>query len=242
MRNGNSRVTKKSLKAKYGTGKAVSARLTREHPEILDRFRSDHRNNPAKPLSHEELASAKEEADVSTDWDGLLGSVLSVAPGPEGADAYHRAIEGLSQALFYPALVNPRRESRLHQGRKRIDIRYSNNSKDGFFWRVHHYHDVPAGYVVVECKNYSEDVANPDVDQVSGRFSGSRGKLGLLVCRSMENRATCIERCRDTFHDGRGVVLPITDEDLRALVEERRADGDSTICGRLEEVFAEVIS
>ena len=79
------------------------------------------------------------------------------------ADAYHRAIEALMQALFYPALVNPVRESRIHNGRKRIDIRFSNNARDGFFWRIHAHHDVPAGYVVVECKNYSEDVANPEV-------------------------------------------------------------------------------
>jgi hypothetical protein len=243
LRNGNRRVTKKSLKEKYGTGKAVSARLTHQHPEILDRFRSDRRASPTAPLSHEDLAAAEGDTHPSApDWDGLLEAVISVPSGQRDADAYHRAVEALMQALFYPALVNPVRESRIHAGRKRIDIRFSNNSKDGFFWRVHSHHGVAAGYVVVECKNYSEDVANPEVDQVSGRFDGTRGQLGLLVCRTLEDRDTCTARCRDTANDGRGWVLPLEDSDLRALVEERKTNPDAVTFQRLEDIFSEVIS
>jgi hypothetical protein len=243
LKNGSARVTKKSLKAKYGTGKVVSARLTREHPEILDKFRADRRASPVRPLSHSELTESETGLQSSEpDWNALLDAVTSLSPGTPDADAFHRAVEALMQALFYPALVNPVRESRLHNGRKRIDIRFSNNSRDGFFWRVHAHHDVPAGYVVVECKNYSEDVANPEVDQVSGRFGGARGQLGLLVCRTIEDRTTCIARCNDTFKDGRGCVLPIQDSDLRIMVDERTADPRSVRFQRLEELFSEVIS
>ena len=242
LKNGNVRVTKKSLKEKYGTGKTVSARLTQEHPEILDRFRAARRASPVRPLSHSEIAVTEAVTQSEPDWDALLEAVTSLSPGANDADAYHRAVEALMQALFYPALVNPIRESRIHNGRKRIDIRFSNNARDGFFWRVHTHHDVPAGYVVVECKNYSEDVANPEVDQVSGRFSGARGQLGLLVCRTIEDRELCIARCRDTFTDGRGWVLPLADSDLGLLVEERKTEPGSVVFQRLEDVFSEVIS
>lgn len=176
------------------------------------------------------------------DWDALLGAVTRLSPGAHDADAYHRAIEALFQALFYPALVNPVRESRLHDGRKRIDIRFTNSARDGFFWRIHNHHNVQAGFVVVECKNYSEDVTNPELDQIAGRFSPTRGRLGLLVFRTADDWSTCLARCRDAFHDDRGWILPIRDEDLESLVAERRQNTDSNAYQLLEDRFAEVIS
>ena len=93
------------------------------------------------------------------------------SPGEAGATKYHRAVEGLLQALLFPALVNPERESHIHNGRKRIDsIRFTNAANSGFFWRAPQHDNVPAGFVVVECKNYNEDVANPEFDQLAGHF------------------------------------------------------------------------
>ncbi len=240
LRNGNRRVTKASLREKYGTGKAVIVQLTREHPEVLDRYRAAKRANPARPMSNAALVDG--DSTQVANWDALLDAVLQISPGASGADTYHRAIEALFQALFYPSLVNPVRESRLHEGRKRIDIKFTNSARDGFFWRVHTHHGVQAGFVVVECKNYSEDVSNPELDQIAGRFSPARGKLGLLVFRNADDRATCIERCKDAFHDDRGWILPIMDSDLRVLVEERKANGFSNTYQLLEDRFAEIIS
>jgi len=240
LHNGNVRVTKKALREKYGTGKDVIVRLTREHPELLDRYRAAKRASPLKPLSNRELSDGIIGDNV--DWDALLSAVTRLSPGAADADAYHRAIEELFQALFYPALVNPVRESRLHEGRKRIDIRFTNSARDGFFWRIHSHHNVQAGFVVVECKNYSEDVTNPELDQIAGRFSPTRGRLGLLVFRTADDWSTCLARCRDAFHDDRGWILPIRDEDLELLVAERRRNTDSNAYQLLEDRFAEVIS
>lgn len=239
LRNGGRRVTKKALKEKYGTGKSVSVQLTRDNPEILDRYRAAKRRSISRPLSNEELGTT--EGLQPPDWARLLQSIREIEPGRAGANMYHLAVEGLLQALFYPALVNPARESRIHDGRKRIDIRFSNVARDGFFWRIPSQHQVPAGYVVVECKNYSEDVANPEVDQVAGRFSPMRGRMGLLVCRSLEDRTNCIARCRDTAQDGRGWVLPLEDDDLAQLIEERLQNPGSVRYSRLEEIFGEII-
>ncbi len=238
LKNGTRRVTKRDLIEKYGSGKAMIVEQTRRNPQILDDYRRAKRNEPSKPLSHREL----DESYSPPDWDQLLKDVIDVEPGRAGADQYHRAIEALFQALFYPALVDPNRESRIHGGRKRIDIRFTNASRQGFFWRVHEHHEIPAGYVVVECKNFSEEVANPEVDQVSGRFSPTRGRLGLLVCRQIEDRDLLIERCKDTASDNRGWVIPLDDEDLGLLVEERKTSPDSLTFTRLEELFGQIIS
>jgi hypothetical protein len=240
LKNGNRRVTKTSLREKYGSGKTVIAELTKQHPELLDRYRARKRGNPKRPLSHAELA--EDEGAPGPDWDALLGAVTTIEPGVAGASKYHRAAETLLQALFYPSLVSPDRESVIHEGRKRIDIRFTNASRTGFFWRAKEHHDVPCGYVIVECKNYSEDIANPELDQLAGRFSTTRGRLGILLYRGASDKALCLQRCKDTFHDNRGWILPLDDEDLTALVEHRKSRSESVEFPLLEERFAELVS
>jgi hypothetical protein len=107
---------------------------------------------------------------------------------------------------------------------------------------VHEYHGVPAGYIVVECKNYREDIGNPELDQLAGRFSPNRGKMGLLLYRRAVDRDKCIQLCKDAFHDDRGWVLPLDDTDLGVLVEERQVEPSSVSFSLLEQRFSEIIS
>src|ERR1035441_8667466 len=87
---------------------------------------------------------------------------------------------------------------------------------------------MPCAYVPIECKNYGREVGNPELDQLAGRFSVNRGKVGLLFCRSFENRALFVQRCRDTFRDDRGLALPFDDDTvihLLQLAAERNREG-----------------
>jgi len=60
---------------------------------------------------------------------------------------------------MYPSLCNPTKQHKIHGGRKRIDITYSNEAKNGFFaWLSQHY---PSSLIFIECKNYTKDIANP---------------------------------------------------------------------------------
>lgn len=93
---------------------------------------------------------------------------------------------------------------------------------NGFFsWIATHY---SAPHVFVECKNYSREIANPELDQLSGRFSPSRGKIGIILCRSFDNKNKFLERCRDTAKDDRGYIIPLDDSDLTALLGHRKSD------------------
>ncbi len=135
-----------------------------------------------------------------------------------------KAVEALITALFYPILVHPIPQHEIHDGRKRIDITYSNMASMGFFeWLSKHH---PSGNVFFECKNYGREIGNPELDQLSGRFSMNRGKFGLVVCRSLENRPVFEKRCRDTAQDQRGFILALDDEDLASLVEARQKHFD----------------
>jgi len=218
LKNGTRRVTKKAVEGKYGRGKGMIVRETLNHPDVLDQYRADKRRLIQPPLDHDELA--EQENSQPPDWAALLRAVQEVPRGRDDADRFHAAVEQLLAALFYPSLVNPQSEFPIHHGRKRIDITFTNVATHGFFhWIAQHY---PAAHIFVECKNYTGDPANPELDQLSSRFSPSRGKVGLLVTRNFDDKELFITRCRDTSNDDRGFVIPLDDDDLAILVAERQ--------------------
>ncbi|MGH6876903.1 MAG: hypothetical protein ACREHV_05915 [Rhizomicrobium sp.] len=116
LKNKKRRVTIKSLKEKYGEGKAVIVRETLRHPEILQKYRAAKKRNLYLPLTHEDLARA--ENRQAPNWDKLLANVVRLRPGDKDAPKYEKAIEGLLTALFYPNLTNPKFQHEIHEGRK----------------------------------------------------------------------------------------------------------------------------
>ncbi len=134
--------------------------------------------------------------------------------GNDHAASYHKLMLGVVEFIFFPKLAHPRKEREIHEGRKRIDIVMENAAHTGLFFTIPNIRRLPCAYVPIECKNYGREVGNPELDQLSGRFAVNRGKLGFLCCRQFENRGLFIQRCRDTFRDDRGLVLPLDDETI----------------------------
>ena len=221
LRNGSEKrwVTKKSIEATEAPlTKEFLATFTRSHPDVFKNFR-DKTRAKVKRLVNENLTPQRVE-DVA---DHLITSLKNIPPGPENATAYHRLVAGILELIFYPNLFAPQVEREIHDGRKRIDITFDNGAEVGFFHRLHSTHKLPSSYIMVECKNYGRDIANPELDQISGRFSPNRGKVGLVVCRTVEDMELLLNRCADTYRDNRGLILPLVDSDLIAVLELLRA-------------------
>jgi hypothetical protein len=110
---------------------------------------------------------------------------------------------------------------------------------NGFFkWALSHY---PSSHIFVECKNYGKEIGNPELDQLAGRFSPSRGQIGLLVCRSIENGKKLTASCRDTANDNRGYIIVLSDEDLMQLVADYQSSNGSSEYPLLMEKFRRLI-
>jgi len=215
LKSGKKKVHKKDLLKKYGADKLAIVEQTLRHPEAIQNFRQAAKKT-SQPLSHDMLASVENIAGPR--FTQLLDTVRNVPVGRDSASDYENAIEKLLSALFYPSLVHPRKQHEIHEGRKRIDITYVNSPTGGFFyWASTHY---SSANIYVECKNYGKELANPEIDQLSGRFSPSRGQVGILVCRSIQNPELLQRRCADTARDGRGFIMTLTDDDLGTLVKE----------------------
>ncbi|MGW1589275.1 hypothetical protein [Streptomyces sp. NPDC002386] len=210
-------VTKKEIAKKYGSTKRDITRETLKRPSVYEHYRELKKEVPPQPLSHKELS---ETGDTPMpDYEGLLQAVLDVPAGKADATRYHNAVESLLSAIFYPSLSMSEKELEIHDGRKRIDIGYINTARDGFF-RYLVRQRIQSRYVFVECKNYGSDVTNPELDQLSSRFSTLRGEFGILACRSFQDKDLFLRRCRDTASDGRGYVVALDDDDLKRLVAD----------------------
>jgi hypothetical protein len=224
-------VYKGEVAEKHGSGKPTSTRVTVTRPQLLRSYTADRRAFPTPPMTAAELASPP-------DYSTLLGNVTSIRPGTD-AHGYEDAVEALLSAIFDGQLSFPEREVKIHHGRKRVDIVYSNTALTGFFkWVAAHY---TAPYIVIECKNYIGDPANPELDQIAGRFSPSRGKVGFIVCRSFKDKDTFVERCRDTALDHRGFIIALDDADLSSLVTFKLNDDASGFERFLRDRFAPLV-
>lgn len=198
----------------YISDKKWLADFTLRHPEVFAQFKKDCIKR-INFITNEEL----DVVEVRTVTEYLKNKLLNIPKGSSAATEYHRTIVGIMELLFYPYLASPKIEEEIHDGRKRMDIVFDNCADFGFFHRLSTSYDVPSRFIIVECKNYSRDIKNPELDQLSGRFSPNRGKFGIAACREIEDMSTFLARCNDTVKDNRGVIIPLVDSDFVYMLE-----------------------
>ncbi len=155
---------------------------------------------------------------TSTDYSGKSGN----RAGPKGCYRLPQVDRGFAEGAVPSALVLPAIGQEINQRRKRIDLAYTNVASEGFFhWLIFH-HGVFAPRVFAECKNYTREVGNTEVDQLAGRLTRDRGQFGMLVCRRIDDRSTFNLRCRDAVRQGH-YMIGVDDDDLRRLVRARKS-------------------
>lgn len=217
LKNGNTEryVTKNDIKDKEAPfSKELLRNFTRSHPDIFGNFQRD-KALKVKPIANEQISEISLEEVVKI----LTDSLLATNPGNTDASKYHKLMVGISELIFFPHLSHPIREREINSGRKRIDFTMDNSAISGFFHRLHDVHKIPAGYALIECKNYARDIENPELDQLSGRMTVNSRMFGMLFCRSIANIDLIKDRCRDYWKQKRELILVITDDDVLKWLE-----------------------
>jgi hypothetical protein len=212
-------VTKKDLIEKeLPSDKELLSTFTKKHPKIFEDFRKSVATT-IKALPNSDF----EEIDVNQLIDYLIAKLQAIKKGNDDASAYHTLMIGILEFIFYPNLIKPVKELEINAGRKRIDISFDNGAPSGgFFYRLQHAFGIPCPYIFFECKNYTRDIANPELDQMVGRLSPNRGKCGIIVCRDIEDEALLIRRCADSYKDQHGLIVPLTDADIVKILEKKK--------------------
>lgn len=237
LRKGRERVTKKTLKEVHPLSKHFLADFSEHHPQVLERYKTI--LGISTEISDRELDEDFEEAVFARI---LIDELENINRGDMHASRFHNFMIGALEFLFYPNLIYPEKEQEIHEGRKRIDIAYTNNSSIGFFFRRRREARANAVRIYVECKNYMKEIANPELDQLAGRFSTARGRFGLLVGRGFDNRDRFIQRCRDTCRDDRGYIVALVDADIVKMLEMIEAGHRWEIDEDLERRFGEILT
>jgi hypothetical protein len=224
-------ILRKELQEAFPCGKAFLLKFSQEHPDVFEDYKDAKAETP--PPSHEDLQQT-DRAELGR----YFAKALQAVPlGRAGETRYHRLIAAILSYLFYPNLVTPEIEEDINEGRKRIDITYVNAAFSGLFRRFTEVTGRPAIKLVAECKNYSTDVANPEVDQVLGRFASHRSWLGFLMSRTIEDQDRLLKRCRDVARDHQGYIVALDDSDVLKMLEIDGRDGDAGVRDYLEMKF-----
>jgi hypothetical protein len=169
--------------------------------------------------------------------DALLADLTVLPSGNEAFGAYELAFDRLWSAMFSTVLRFPKRQQQQNQGRKRVDIVWTNDATSGFFGWVKTI--CPAHFVMAECKNYGAEIGNPEFDQLAGRFGPSKGMIGFLVCRRIDDKTRAFDRARDLRTDNKGFILPLDDADLTDLVAAAKS-GQDQIFEYLQDKFKRI--
>ena len=235
LKNGKRVVHKKDLKREFPFSKRFLYEFSRAHPDVLARYRDD-----LAQIERRDRRAEVDPVDESTIAAALIAALPTITPGNDDASNYHNFIIGAIEFLFFPQLIYPRKEHEIHEGRKRIDIVMENSARSGPFSDLAIIRSFPAAHVFFECKNYGREVGNPEIDQLSGRFSPERGKVGFLCCRGFDDRDRFIMRCRDTFRDDRGLMLPLEDRTVLRWLDLVRRNMRHSLDREISDLIAEV--
>jgi hypothetical protein len=92
----------------------------------------------------------------------------------------------------------------------------TNGATDGFFWHLSERHHLKCPYILFECKNYKEDLKNGEFAQLADRLQNKIGQVGIIVCRSIENKKKCLKDQQDRYPDR--LILVLDDDDITNLM------------------------
>jgi hypothetical protein len=235
LKSGEHRVYKTDLKRAHPFSKDFLADFTRSHPQVLALYKQLAQNESS--LRNNDF---EEDFDEAAFAQALKERLSQIPRGMSSAAEYHSFMYGTLTFLFYPHLVAPVKENEIHEGRKRVDIAYSNAAKGGFFFEVLSANQTRALKVIVECKNYSRELGNPEIDQIAGRFGPTRGKFGIICCREIFDLPDLTRRCRDTALDDRGFIVVLDDARIHTMLDNiargTRTANDQILRGLLSEL------
>lgn len=230
-------VYKKTVEQYYPRDKEFLTDFSIAHPEIIDQYRDSIKDAASKipdinGLHYQEAVLAKK----------LKEELLTINGGNASANKYHDYCLSVISFLFFPNLIYPKKEREINEGRKRIDITYTNSKLSGLFYRIALDQHLKANTIHVECKNYTREIANPELDQLLARFDYNRGRFGMLFFRSSEDMPKLKLRCKDAAKQSLGVALPIDDDFIIRCLEYVEANEREKIDSVLEALFQEIIS
>lgn len=224
---------KKVLRKIHRNTKEYLVSFSRENKDVYMRYKKKKAD-----LANNSFLEQQREHNIEL----KIQELQSIPIWTKGANKYHDCIMWCLTYIFENDLILPKKECEIHEGRKRIDIVYTNTERKGsFFNDLAVIKNIPSAYIMIECKNYTNEIKNPELDQMAWRFSPNRWKFWIIVCRRFEDKDLFYKRCKDTCLDDRGFIIALDDNDIEKLMLLKKSDNLRWIYNLLDSYYQRII-
>jgi hypothetical protein len=191
----------------------------------------------------DDLATA--ESHRETDDDQQLLKLVAVLPqipvGKSAAHKFHIAMLDILPLLFESRLGSIKKEQEIFDGLKYVDLKANNDQKDGIFAQLRDHFRFYSPYVFIECKNYAEDLKNPEFDQLIARLGPTTTQIGCIICRRVTDSGKVLDRAKVPFNKEHKLILVLADADITRLANARIQSGPDVMDAMLKEYAERVI-
>lgn len=189
-------------------------------------------------------------ADVlDSDEHFKFGAILSfcltlLKEGKGDAYRYEELVILIIKYIFKDYFKTPEIEKQyeLDNGKKRVDIKvnWRNSSENSLKDIIINEHGLKSSFIPVECKNYSQDLANPEYGQILDRCNKKHRHFAIIVCRKNDDHAKVIEQCFDRWHNHEYLIIVLDDDDLTKLLTYADDQQQDQILNYINQKIAEV--
>jgi hypothetical protein len=204
-------------------GKSEVITVTRGDISLVERYvRSREQQS-----SHARPSIDYIDEDACREADRLKEKLKTTPTGREQAAAYQELVLEILNYLFNPELIDGQPEVRTLEGTERRDIIFTNDSDESFWDYVRTAHD--GIFIMFEAKN-TNDLDMPEINQTTTYLGDRIGRLGVIVTRQSP-RDSVLRKIFSVWNDSapnRKVILTLTDEQLREMLDLRCNDGSPT--------------
>lgn len=156
-------------------------------------------------------------------------ALMAIPPGKEGSnpEKYHRLISQIVLRIFRGSLRNMDIKPDMFHKLYILDTVYSDAG--GIFTQILQNSGFNFSYILLEAKNLTFDPENDEFNQIFSRLSDDIGDFGLLVCRTIQDKALAKKHCETILTTHSKLVIVLTDEDILTLLGMRSNSDDEGI-------------
>lgn len=165
-----------------------------------------------------------------------LEELKNLKAGKKNASTYHKLIFNILKWVFEDSLKSPKQEDPIADGTQRVDITFKNNGEKGFFKRLSESYKLVCPNIFFECKNYKEDLRNPEFFQLRCRLNKIRGQFGIIVCRHILKKENYENAQNDALKKEEYFIV-LDDRDIAKIVELKLNCNDEKLDEYLEDKF-----